>query len=191
MEDVNKSGLTEMGFEIHAAEEGWATDRMVMVEVHAAVAVVPPELTQLRMSRRTKRRSSLWAADFRDLGPAPKSGRIMSFLVAAEMPDGYADVWGPSFARGRVVAMTFADFCWMCSSGTTPESALEISFPAPSFAVPGDLTWALPAKFVDDLVETLYALNQDVLEGRMMDSWLVGPMRCDDPRICNPMKATG
>jgi hypothetical protein len=72
------------------------------------------------------------------------------------------------------VHTTFPDFLWKCGDGTTPVNKIQCDTPIPD-GREGNLPDALPQTFVDDIVHTLYVLNNDMLEGVLENAVLIGP----------------
>ena len=75
----------------------------------------------------------------------------------------------------KVFGTTFPDLCWIYSSGTTAENKIEVATEFRSDAIPSDLTWILPSKFVDDLIEMLHTVNPTFMAGLMQDAVVYGP----------------
>lgn len=90
----------------------------------------------------------------------------------------------PSFLNDTnyIVATTFVDMCWLYSDGTTNQSAEEVAteFRKGDDVILGDLTWALPSKFVDDLVEMVHTINPDFMSGLMQDAIVYGPYKLEN-----------
>lgn len=119
------------------------------------------------------------------------SSDVLHFAIHTELPRSALDYYPTRLNRkdGRlppVIATTFADFCWVVSEGTTRENVEQVKTPVPSMikfeqneimrpVVLGDLSWALPSKFADDLIECMHALNTTVLEGILEDAVMYGP----------------
>ena len=74
---------------------------------------------------------------------------------------------------------TFMDMCWLYSEGTTNENVGEVATEVRKEEgyKAGDLTWALPSKFVDDFVEMVHTINPDFMSGLMQDAIVYGPYR--------------
>ena len=90
----------------------------------------------------------------------------------------------PSFLNDTnyLIATTFVDMCWLYSDGTTNQSAEEVAteFRKGDDIILGDLTWALPSKFVDDFVEMVHTINPDFMSGLMQDCVVYGPYKMDN-----------
>ncbi len=76
-----------------------------------------------------------------------------------------------------IIATTFPDLCWIHSDGTTPENVNEIATKMREGKEykTGDLTWHLPSKYLDDLIEMLHTINPSFMSGLMQDGLLYGP----------------
>lgn len=72
--------------------------------------------------------------------------------------------------KDKIYGTTFPDLCWIYSSGTTPENKNEVATVFREEAIPGDLTWLLPSKFVDDLIEMIHTINPTFMSGLMQDA---------------------
>lgn len=72
---------------------------------------------------------------------------------------------------------TFPDLCWLYSDGTTPENVVEVFTEARvgKEYKPGDLSWHLPSKYMDDLIEMIHTLNPTFMSGLMQDCIVYGP----------------
>lgn len=80
----------------------------------------------------------------------------------------------------KLIGTTFPDLCWYHSEGTTAESAIEVETKFRSDAQLGDLTWFLPSRFADNLIEIIHTLNQALLCGLMNDVICYGPVLLED-----------
>lgn len=86
------------------------------------------------------------------------------------------------FITPQTIYSTFVDMCWLYSEGTTNQSAEEVetAIRKGDNYVPGDLTWVLPSKFVDDFVEMVHTINPDFMSGLMQDCVVYGPYKMDN-----------
>lgn len=77
----------------------------------------------------------------------------------------------------RKYCTTFPDFCWLSGEGTTNTSLAEVAtVPRDSEQFPpGDLLWALPSRFADDLIEMVHTINPEFMSGLMQDAIIYGP----------------
>lgn len=173
--------LKKNGFTIASESDMPRFEQYVSVRVRAHAREVMPELNGIALSRPTMAQSEIQVRGFEFI--TQEHGQVM--LEFEILSPGHRSFWGTGLVFDphtfRKTSMTFADFCFKRARETTPESAQETRVPAPAGEM-GDLTWRLPCKFVDDIVETLYVLNNDVLDGAMLDAWLCGPGIFDGDR---------
>jgi hypothetical protein len=110
--------------------------------------------------------------------PKAPEAHVISFIVEATLPARAAEIYrdGVGIGNTRHVATSFPDFCWRLANGSTIATALELRLPRNEASELGDLTWLLPSKFADDLLEVLHALNDDLLHGALQESWMYGPL---------------
>lgn len=94
--------------------------------------------------------------------------------LITEMPDAYTHFFRRSEVE-KPIATTFADFCWIHSEGTTELNKDEVATNYREETNLGDLTWVLPSKFADDIIEVLHIFNQRVAQGILEDAILYGP----------------
>jgi hypothetical protein len=134
-----------------------------------------PDFKKIRLEKLTKRGTVLDIHDFQ----FDTYGNIFYFMVSMPMHESWIKTWGNTVPDSHVV-MTFTDFCWMASDGTTKDSVREVTTPVvpdidgvPVFL--GDLTQVIPSKFADDLLDSLAAMNWGVLEGIMENAVIYGP----------------
>jgi hypothetical protein len=100
----------------------------------------------------------------------------LKMRIGVELPLDFQKCYPQDSKSGTPpIATTFPDLCWQHAEGTTPQTMNEISTKMRDGAIPGDLTWVLPSKFVDDFVEMMHTLNQGILSGLMQDSFIYGP----------------
>lgn len=99
---------------------------------------------------------------------------ILQLSIAEKIHDSFSNFYDKK--TNIPIAMTFADFCWVISDGTTSKSLIEVSTPIEQNCTLGDLTWVLPSKFADDVIEAMHSLNVEILDGIMNDSILYGPL---------------
>jgi hypothetical protein len=76
-----------------------------------------------------------------------------------------------------IFATTFPDLCWIYSEGTTPENVGEVATQMREGKEykTGDLSWHLPSKYLDDLIEMLHTVNPTFMSGLMQDAIVYGP----------------
>lgn len=125
----------------------------------------------LVMQKLTKRKDSLYIV-FKEYN---KEAQRLTFMVAAPIGENVFKFYTSSEDQ-PVVGTTFPDFCWYHSEGTTPDTALEVETKFRNGALMGDLTWYLPSRFADNLIEIMHTLNQSFLEGLMQDTIIYGPL---------------
>jgi hypothetical protein len=149
----------------------------VVVDIYVAddVAKKLESMSKVVLVRNTHRKTSIYVRDFNVNTP-----NTFNFVIETEIPPCLERVMGESHvdygAIGKLIATTFPDFCWMHAEGTTPLTVGEVRTKIREDAELGDLTWHLPSKFADDLIETMHCLNLDILEGVLQDSVLYGPI---------------
>jgi hypothetical protein len=97
-----------------------------------------------------------------------------TIYFATKVPDEY-------FATHRfsdtIFATTFPDLCWIYSEGTTDKNIGEVATAIREGKEykTGDLSWHLPSKYLDDLIEMLHTVNPTFLSGLMQDAICYGP----------------
>lgn len=96
----------------------------------------------------------------------------VSFLVSQPCPE-YAH-WYDEVKKP--IATTFVDFCWLSSDGTKPESIGEVKTPIDDDAKLGDLTWALPQRFCDNLVMMVHTMAE-VVSLDLQEAVMYGPIQ--------------
>ena len=188
----HEESLKHLGFEVMSSEEG-AKETIALGANFIAVSVdikMPKEFLEavkqmenIVLKRLTSRKTPIYTRDFRG------GEGVLTFITEAPLPKTYHDAYrltrmledysvqiGSNIhVINKPVATTFPDFCWTLSEGTSPHTVIEVQTPVAKGAVLGDLTWVLPSKFCDDLIENMHALNQNILEGTMQDAILYGP----------------
>ena len=128
------------------------------------------KLNQAYVARTTKRGTRFYAGD---IEYKSKTG-IIFFKCGTAAPSYFYDKI--TYTSDRPTGTTFADFCFLNSEGTKFHNLDQCSTPFRKDANPGDLTWLLPAKFVDDMVEMMSIMNNLILGGTMEESILYGPI---------------
>ncbi len=76
------------------------------------------------------------------------------------------------------IGTTFPDLCWYYSEGTTSENKIEVETKFREENVQfGDLSWVLPTRFIDNIIETINLINQSpkFFNGLLRDSIIYGP----------------
>jgi hypothetical protein len=144
----------------------------VDVDIHVSdetAAVLKESFKDVVLARYTQRKTALHVRNFNVDRP-----NTFGFLIETEVPECFVklDMMRPS----QLVCTTFPDFCWLLSNGTTAATKLEVQTKIREEALLGDLTWVLPSKFADDLIEVMHCLNMEVLEGALQDAVLYGPI---------------
>ena len=126
-----------------------------------------PDLSDLIFKKTTKRGTNLFVYDF-----VYSNGRF-GFTVGAKPHESFILTYIPT---NYELCMSFIDFCWIMSEGTTKESAQEHNTVVGDKMKLGDLTWCLPSKFADDLIDVVGLMNHYVLSGILEDCFLYGPI---------------
>lgn len=170
--DQEQQGLVEkFGIREVDAAEPISTERpMVGVQV-LTVCSVEVDLSPLRFEIPTKRGNLIHLHKF----AYDKSTRHLSFVVSEEVGKDFMSSWSGVASATARLSTTFADFCFLLKDGTTPESFIEVDTKLPQGVALGDLTWCLPSKFADDLIEALHIANAVLLEGILEHAVLIGP----------------
>ena len=70
---------------------------------------------------------------------------------------------------------TFVDMCWLYSEGTTAVTINEVETKPRAEYNPGDITWLMPSKFADDVIEMIHTINPEFMSGLMQDAIVYGP----------------
>lgn len=96
---------------------------------------------------------------------------VLTFQIGVAIPEEYSCF----FKSDKIFATTFPDLCWLHAEGTTPTTLEEVMTPLRPNISLGDLTWLLPSKFLDDLIEAIHSLNQVFLDGILGDGIVYGP----------------
>lgn len=163
--------LKELNVEVKSSHEKIKPTRpMLTVEVEI-LSDTDAGLNQLRFERMTKRGTLV---HFWGFSHDPER-KILKMNISTEVGEAFLKTHGYLTSPVQI-ANTFSDFCWIMSEGTKNESLLEVKTPLREGKVElGDLTWVLPSKFADDLIEAVHVMNATVLEGMMMDAILYGP----------------
>ena len=126
-------------------------------------------LSEVFVARKTKRGTRFYAGD---IEYSPSSG-LIKFKAGTGVPDYYKGMI--TLSTKNKMGTTFADFCFLSADGTKFHTKDQCSTPFRTDSTPGDLTWLLPAKFVDDMVEMMSIMNNLILGGTMQESILYGP----------------
>jgi hypothetical protein len=150
-------------------EEEVNGQRMISLNVETKVGDLegfPGDLEKITAARTTKRGTRIYGGGFK----YNKETGILSLEIATPIPEYYPEI--PS----QLVGTTFADFCWLLSTGTTAQNVGQVSTPFNAAAEYGDLTWLVPAKFCDDVVEMMNILNNFILEGNLFQAIMYGPI---------------
>lgn len=143
---------------------------LLSIEVRTLCPVSVPHLDKLHLIWPTKRGSKIHISDF------SQNNDELSFMVHCEMHRSFLSAWpiNPEY-QNQMIATTFADYCFKMSDGTTAQSILEVDTRIPEYAILGDLTWCLPSKFADDIIDALYVMNAGLVEGILEQAVLIGP----------------
>lgn len=143
-------------------------ERMIGVDVVTHVGALehwPDELKDVIMARTTKRGTRVYAMDL----AYNKETENISFTIAECLPKQVTAYCS------RKIGTTFPDFCWLLSDGTTAENIGQVRTKFADDGEFGDLTWWLPAKFCDDVVEAMHIMNNFILEGNLFQAIMYGP----------------
>ena len=127
------------------------------------------ELGEIYVARTTKRGTRFYCGDISynsDTG-------IIQFKAGTPAPHHFTNK--VQYKNKPVIGTTFADFCFMNADGTKYHTIDQCQTPFRDEAEPGDLTWILPAKFVDDVVEMMSIMNNLILGGSMEEAIMYGP----------------
>lgn len=135
------------------------------------------------MSWKTVRQSQMMIGNFK------WDSDILTFDIKTKLPqlagEFYMPVCAPQYlfklSMLPCVATSFPDFCWRVSHGTTPENVgqvqVKIAETIDNRPVKiGDLSWVLPSKFTDDLIEVMATLNNTIFDSILDESLLYGPL---------------
>jgi len=132
-------------------------------------------LMKSRFEWRTKRSTLVHFMDF-DYNEETKT---LTFFIGEQASESWSDYYGSHIVPCRehlpVYATAFPDYCFIIGEGSKPEHFIEVRTKVRPSAKAGDLTWLLPSKFADDILEAVHVMNATVLEGLMFDSILYGP----------------
>lgn len=145
---------------------------MITVEVQCKLAE-DPGLDGVRLKWSSRRKSELHFHGFR----YEKEAQLLCFNVSEELPEYFKAIFCDEIHdNAPIVATTFPDFCWIHNAGTTSETAMEVDTPIQEYAILGDLTWLLPAKFADNLIDSVHLINSSFeLGGLFGNAVLYGP----------------
>ena len=92
---------------------------------------------------------------------------------ATILPKDFKRTYHPVY--GHQICTTFVDLCWLYSEGTTTQSLEEVETQPREGVATGDLTWLLPSRFTDDLIEMIHTINPEFMSGLMRDAIVYGP----------------
>ena len=127
------------------------------------------KLNDAFVARTTKRGTRFYAGD---IEYSNETG-IIKFQAGTSVPENYISI--VKYIHKKMIGTTFADFCFLSSDGTKFHTVDQCSTPFREDCEPGDLTWLLPAKFVDDMVEIMNVKNNHILCGTMQEAIIYGP----------------
>ena len=103
---------------------------------------------------------------------------MLTLKVACKAPKDFIELYFESFMhqmKNSVRCTAFPDLTWINSDGTTNKDLDQVITEVRKDSILGDLTNALPSKFVDDFVEMMHVLNQGLIEGILSDAIVYGP----------------
>lgn len=145
----------------------------LLLTVKVEVAFEPIEsLKNLRFSWLTKRKNRVHVHDF----GYDDSRKVVQFLISTGAHPSFLHSYGTVPVISTVpIATTFADYCFLSADGTSAETKLEVDTPMDPDSHLGDLTWVLPSKFADDLIEVMHVLNSTLLHGVLEHGIIYGP----------------
>lgn len=175
--ELEKAGLTVLSSkEMPLAERPFAA---VAVEVKMSPAVKESGILDLALKRHTKRGTELNISNF----SFDSNRETIGFVISAKIPPISSAYYMRAIGAGVTpkIATTFPDFCWLLSEGTTRENVIQsrttpVDYIDNAKVELGDLTWALPSRFADDLIEAMHVLNNALFEGLLEDAILYGPL---------------
>lgn len=81
------------------------------------------------------------------------------------------------YTQDKVIGNTFIDLCWLAGDGTTEATVEEVLTKKREGASWGDLSYVLPSKFIDDLIEVMHTVNPSLLGGMMQETIIYGPFK--------------
>lgn len=84
----------------------------------------------------------------------------------------YSSTVLPAVTTSRILATSFADLCWYSGAEAINPNIIAVEAPIAEDAEYVDLGWHLPARFVDQLIDSMGKLNETLFNGRLMDSVL-------------------
>jgi len=76
------------------------------------------------------------------------------------------------------IGTTFPDLCWYYSEGTTSTNQIEVETKfREKNSHAGDISWVLPTRFIDNIIETINLINQSpkFFNGLLRDAIIYGP----------------
>ena len=154
--------------EEHHMKEEIGDQNVISVEVDTHVGKLenwPEDLEKVIMARTTNRGTRVYAGNIK----YNKESGVISFDVGTCVPRYITKI------EERNIGTTFPDLCWLLSEGTTRQNVDQSQTKFREDAEFGDLTWLLPAKFCDDLVEAMHIMNSWILEGSLYQAIIYGP----------------
>ncbi|MDZ4810778.1 MAG: hypothetical protein SGI96_21285 [Bacteroidota bacterium] len=170
MEDLQKdieNDLKGVGIRVIEKEE-FDLPKDTSMKVNCFVDIENnPGLEGLIFEKTTKRGSKVFVYSF------SHADGCLKFSVGTKPHKSFLETYE---FKNNSICMAFMDFCWVLSDGTTNESAQENKTRVDPSLKLGDLTWCLPSKFADDVIDVIGLLNVSVLSGIMENSFLYGPI---------------
>ncbi len=168
MEKMTLDELKKCGLTIHEAGKKIRHEGLLTVEAEFSLES-DVALGEIQFEWTTKRKTTVHVHSFK----YDAERKVMAFSISTMVPETYRKVM--TGYSGVIIANAFPDFCWTLSDGTNNLNKLEVTTPYREGAELGDLTWILPSKFADDLIEALHVMNSAVIEGFMQNSVIYGP----------------
>lgn len=127
------------------------------------------ELKKAVLYKNTRRSTPIMVKDFK------KEGNLLTFFFVCPLPPEFHAVYSNIKSPEKKIGTTFVDFCWLAGEGTTSKTVIEVSTKFNDKHVVGDLSYVLPSKFADDLIEAMHSLNVEFIEGILGDAIVYGP----------------
>lgn len=171
MKEELKDALEKVGLKMTTPDH-FPTTGLARVVIATKMSA-DPKFSDLNFLWKTKRQTELKAGSFH------WDSDVLYFEVVTRIPDRESKFYDNS--SDVCIVTSFPDFCWRLSHGTTPENVDQVSTRIDKEMRDrrvelGDLTWAIPSKFADDLIELLHVLNSTVFEGILDEAIIYGPL---------------
>ena len=169
--------MIELGMELSSIEEVTKHKGLgILVDLDTDIDYSSIIDSNLVIKKLTKRQDELFIIP-REYN---KETKTLTIAIGQPIPEEYYNFHKKAYKSTDTVGTTFPDFCWYHSEGTTQESLVEVETKPREEANLGDLTWILPSRFADNLIEIMHTLNQSFLQGLMQDTIVYGPYIFED-----------